>query len=100
MQAGLRFAWDARNIEHLAQHKVRPEEAEEVLAGEIIDLDYRVTAEGEDRWTAVGETARGRVLVVVWTVLEDARYRAITAYPATRGLEAIYRGLKSGGEAE
>ncbi len=95
MQAGLRFAWDARNIGHLAQHRVRPEEAEEVLAGEVIDLDYRVT-EGEDRWTAVGETAGGRVLVVVWTVLEDARYRAITAYPATRGLKTIYRRLKSG----
>ena len=77
----------------MAQHDVQPEEAEQVLAGDIMDLDYRVTEDGEERWTAVGQTTACRVLVIVWTMLDDGSYRPITAYPATKGLESVYRHL-------
>jgi uncharacterized DUF497 family protein len=96
MDGGLRFDWDTHNIRHLALHHVRPEEAEQVLSGELMDLNHAVTAGGEERWTAAGQTAAGRILVIVWTVLEDGAYRAITSYPATKGLEAVYLRLTKG----
>jgi uncharacterized DUF497 family protein len=87
---GLRFDWDIHNIGHLARHNVRPGEAEQALSGEIVDLDYRVIEDGQERWTAMGRTAAGRLLVIVWTVLDDGSYRPITAYPATEHLESVY----------
>jgi uncharacterized DUF497 family protein len=74
----------------LARHNVRPEEAEQALSGEIVDLDYSVTRDGQERWTAMGQTTAGRILVIVWTVLDDGVYRPITAYPAIKALEVIY----------
>lgn len=61
-----------------------------------MDLDYRVTEDGQERWTAMGQTVTGRILVIVWTVLDDGSYRPITAYPATKGLESVYRGVVQG----
>lgn len=90
MNGGLRFEWDIHNIGHLARHNVRPEEAEQALSGEIVDLDYSVTRDGQERWTAMGQTTAGRILVIVWTVLDDGVYRPITAYPAIKALEVIY----------
>ena len=55
-----------------------------------MDLDYRVTEDREERWTAMGQTTAGRVLVIVWTMLDDGSYRPITAYPATKALESVY----------
>lgn len=96
MDGGLRFDRDARNIAHLGFHNVRPDEAEQALAGDLMDLEHNVTPDGEERWTAVGQTGAGRVLVIVWTTLEDGSHRAITAYPATKGLEAVYFRLTKG----
>jgi uncharacterized DUF497 family protein len=96
MYGGLRLDWDAHNIKHLAAHDVRPEEAEQSLTGDLMDLDHNVTADGEERWTAVGQTLARRTLVIVWTVLKDESYRIITAYPATKGLEAVYFRLTKG----
>ncbi len=96
MDGGLRFNWDAHNIRHLALHHVGIQEAEQALAGELMDLNYSVTAGGEERWTAAGQTEAGRILVIVWTVLEDGSHRAITSYPATKGLEAVYLRLTKG----
>jgi len=90
VDGGLRFEWDVHNIGHLAQHNVQPEEAEQALSGQIVDLDYRVTEDGEERWTAMGRTDAGRLLVIVWTVLDDGSYRPITGYPATKGLQSVY----------
>ncbi len=96
MNGGLRFAWDTHNLTHLALHNVRPDEAEQILSGELVDLDHSITPDGEDRWTAIGQTATGRVLVIVWTILDDGSHRAITAYPATKGLETVYLRLTKG----
>jgi hypothetical protein len=96
MNGGLRFAWDAYNISHLALHDVRPDEAEQALSGDVMDLEYLATPDGEERWVAVGQTSAGRLLVLVWTMLEGGAYRPITAYPATKGLEAVYYRLTKG----
>jgi uncharacterized DUF497 family protein len=81
---------------HLAFHIVHPIEAEQVLAGDLMDLDHNVTPAGEERWIAVGQTVASRVFVIVWTILEDGAYRAVTAYPATKGLGAVYFRLTKG----
>jgi uncharacterized DUF497 family protein len=47
---------------NMAQHDVHPEEAEQALSGDVLDLDYRVTQDGEERWTALGQAASGRFL--------------------------------------
>jgi uncharacterized DUF497 family protein len=96
MDGGLRFTWDVHNIDHLAQHDVQPEEAEQVLSGDILDLDYRITPDGEERWTALGQTASGRFLVIIWTMLDDGSYRPITAYSASVGLQSVYHRLIHG----
>ena len=96
MGGDLCFDWDSHNISHLALHNIRPDEAEQALASDLVDLDYNVTPDGEQRWTALGQTFAGRVLVIVWTLLEDGCYRTVTAYPATKGLEAVYFRLTKG----
>jgi uncharacterized DUF497 family protein len=99
VDGGLRFDWDVHNVGHLARHNVPPEEVERALSGEIVDLDYRVTDYGQERWTAMGQTNTGRVLVIVWTVLDDGSYRPITAYPATKALESVYHRVIQGAGA-
>jgi uncharacterized DUF497 family protein len=54
------------------------------------------TQGGEERWTALGQTASGRFLVIVWTMLDDGSYRPITAYPASKDLQSVYRRLIQG----
>ena len=92
-----RFSWDQHNSQHLAQHGVTAEEAEHVLRSDLLDLDHHITEEGEERWVAVGQTATGRLLVVVWTIREDGAYRLVTAYPANKGLTVMYLRLMQGG---
>ena len=41
------------------------------------DLDFAVFGE-EERWTAIGHTNRLRILLVVWTIRDDAT-RVVTA---------------------
>ena len=37
----VRFDWDRANIDHLAVHRVSPQEAEAVFLGDPVDLDYQ-----------------------------------------------------------
>jgi len=60
----LNFDWDDANQNHLARHKVTPQEAEEVVLGDPLDIELQ-TAEGsggEERILHVGETRKGRIL--------------------------------------
>jgi len=78
------FDWDDANILHLAEHGVAPEEAEEVLLGDTLEMGFDRSVLGEFRWSYIGETLRGRVLQVVIT-MRGERIRAVTAYrPTTR----------------
>ena len=62
------------NIQHLAEHGVTPEEAQEVLAEAIQNTRSRSSG----RPLAIGYTAAGRKLVVVYEWID-----AITIYPIT-----------------
>jgi uncharacterized DUF497 family protein len=80
------FVWDddddaSGNVVHIWEHGVTPTEAEEAV------LDSRA-APAQERWvgreqryTIIGATAAGRILVVVFVMREDA-IRVTTAYPA------------------
>jgi uncharacterized protein len=84
----LMFDWDEANIAHIAEHGVTPGEAEEVVTGGPLDLEYTIR-NGEARLRQAGETSTGRILAVV-TVIRNGRIRVVTAYPASRSLRATY----------
>jgi uncharacterized DUF497 family protein len=88
----MRFDWDNGNTGHLTKHKVSPEEAEQVIENNPLDLTRRIV-NGEERVLHLGETAVGRVLVVVATE-RDGLIRVVTAYPAKRAMRKIYAALK------
>ncbi len=89
------FDWDDANIEHIAEHGVVPEEAEEMLLRDPLDYDFDPDDKGEPRWTYLGETESGRILAVVITMRGD-RARVITAYDADRQDKLLYLAVKAG----
>jgi uncharacterized protein len=74
----LQFDWDSENIGHVAKHDVVPEEAEEVILGDPLDIKFEIV-DGEERWSYVGETNDGRILWVTIT-LRGERMRVVTAF--------------------
>ena len=82
------FDWDEANEAHVARHNITPEEVEQVFANDPMDLGADVV-DGEERYTAVGQTKRLRVLVLVWTMRGDA-IRPITAFDASERLATRY----------
>ncbi|MGC9222402.1 MAG: BrnT family toxin [Terracidiphilus sp.] len=90
----LNFDWDDANILHLSEHGVTPEEAEEILLDDPIDLGLEVV-DGEDRWSYVGETSEGRILRVV-IALRGERMRVVTAFEPERHWKVFYIEQKAG----
>jgi len=82
------FLWDEANISHIARHNVSPEEAEQVIQNDPLDLAVQVI-NGERRNPQVGETNKGRILVVISTQHEDDE-RVVTAWDATKAEKALY----------
>jgi uncharacterized protein len=69
-----------------------PEEAEQVIANDPIDVGERLR-NGETRFVQVGETATGRILIVVSTLRQDL-IRGVTAHPANRAQRRFYAAHK------
>ncbi len=65
------FDWDESNKAHIARHNVTSEEVEQAFANDPMDLGAEVV-DGEERYTGVGHTERFRVLVIAWTMRDDA----------------------------
>jgi uncharacterized DUF497 family protein len=55
---GCEFDWDDHNAGHLAKHDISRFEAEDVLTGNHILLEYQMEG-NEQRWVAVGATRTG-----------------------------------------
>ncbi len=89
------FDWDSANLGHIAEHNVAPEEVEEVLLGDPLELGFQADEGDEERWLFLGETARGRILQVVIT-LRGERIRVVTAYDASRQDKLLYLETKAG----
>jgi uncharacterized protein len=97
----LGFDWDDANIEHIARHGVTPEEAEQVVLNDPVEIDYQVI-DGEERFVAAGMTRLGRFLTIVWTDREGL-VRIVTAFDAQGDDQAAYlreRGNSNGNEQE
>ena len=91
------FDWDSANTNHIARHGVTPEEAEQVVLNEPLDIEV-VLRNGEQRIVQVGETDAGRILVVV-TTMRAKRIRVVTAYPAMSRLQRLFQQVKGGSDA-
>ena len=66
----IEFDWDEANIGHVARHSVLPEEAEQVILNDPVDLGMEIV-EGEERYLNLGATVQHRILLVVTTWRED-----------------------------
>ena len=84
----IEFDWDEANIGHMARHNVLPEEAEQVILDDPVDLGVEIV-EGEERYLNLGATVQGRVLLVVTTWRGD-RIRVVTAFGAIKRLIHFY----------
>ena len=84
----MEFDWDEANIGHVARHGVLPEEAEQVILNDPVDLGMEIV-EGEARYLNLGATVQGRVLLVVTTWRED-RVRVVTAFEPIKRLIQFY----------
>lgn len=82
------FDWDEHNRQHIAEHRVTPAEAEQVILNDPIDLTMQVE-DGEERIVQVGSTDKNRILIVVTTWREE-KIRVVTAYPAPKQLRTLY----------
>jgi uncharacterized protein len=82
------FDWDSANRDHINRHTVSPEEAEQVIYNNPLDVDAEVV-DGESRIASIGWTNQGRFLVVITTV-RDARLRVVTAFPVSKNLIELY----------
>lgn len=94
-----RFDWDRHNIGHVANHKVRPEEVEQVLSNDPVLIETQIDPiSGEERVLELGHTKTGRVLFVVWTQ-RGGEVRPVTSYPANRRIRSAYYKRKSDEQA-
>ena len=87
--ATIKFNWDDGNRSHLVPHSVTPEEAEQAILDPHAVLLEIQTGGGEERTKAMGMTAAGRILTVVFTFRGEA-IRPVTAYAATIRLQGLY----------
>jgi uncharacterized DUF497 family protein len=85
----LNFDWDDRNREHLARHNVTPEEAEFAFLSEPFEIDAEEHPDDGVRIRYVGETAAGRILILIMTWRSDSA-RIITAWDAPKSTKNFY----------
>ncbi len=90
IQQDVAFDWNDANREHVRDHRVEPEEAEDGLLdpARIGVPAYRVGR--EQRWAALGATEDGRLLFVVFT-LRRSKVRVVTARDANPREKRRYR---------
>jgi uncharacterized DUF497 family protein len=80
------FQWDDWNVEHIARHRVTPQEAEEV-----IDDDPLILKSEDGKYLAYGQSYAGRYLLVVFVWKPGQIIRVISARDMTRAEKKRYR---------
>jgi uncharacterized DUF497 family protein len=86
----LLFDWDDANLDHVAEHDVEPEEAEEAVLDPKRISRTAYAVEDERRYAVLGSTEDGRRLFVVFTRRGSAT-RVISARDATDAEKRVYR---------
>jgi len=82
------FDWDSQNEGHLAKHAISRSDAEDIVTGNHILLEYQMEG-NEQRWVAVGATRTGRILNIVFALRREA-IRPITGWIADKETVALY----------
>ena len=83
------FRWNDWNIEHIAQHGVMPDEAEEVIRAMRPPFPQYV---GDGKWLVLGQTASGRYLQVIFIISPEDMFYVIHAMPLSeRGKRRLRR---------
>jgi uncharacterized DUF497 family protein len=90
----LNFEWDAANLGHIDEHDVKPEEAEQVLLNDPLELGFETSDTSEERWAYLGETYEARILQVI-IALRGERVRVVTAYDAPISAKRLYLKTKA-----
>jgi uncharacterized DUF497 family protein len=90
------FDWDRDNLRKIRAHRVRVEEAEQVLLNDPIPI-YEQIVEGEIRFVYYGETNPGRLLAIIVTERAD-QIRVVTAYDLDAGQKREYLDRRMKGE--
>lgn len=87
----LLFDWDEANTSHIGKHNVTPQEAEEVVLRDPLDIEVQIdtTSDGEERLQQLGETDKGRILQLV-TTWRNGKVRVISAWNAPKQLKDYY----------
>jgi len=88
VRKSLEFDWDKHNERHLAKHGITTVDAEDVLSGNHVLLEYQTEGD-EPRWVAVGATRTGRILNIVFTIRNRA-VRPITGWIADKETADLY----------
>lgn len=86
------FDWDESNRNHISEHGISPEEAEQVIFNGPLGLEIQLR-NGEERTVQVGETDAGRILVVI-TTWREGKIRVVTAFPAKKQVKEFYERQK------
>lgn len=88
---GLTFEWDERKAaSNVQKHGVAFDEAATAFGDPLsLTIPDPLHSEDEDRFVLIGETYRGRLVVVVHTSRGD-NLRLISARPATRSERRTY----------
>jgi uncharacterized DUF497 family protein len=82
------FRWNDWNVEHIQEHGVEPEEAEEVIL--CAEEPYPSYC-GEGKWLVWGSSAGGRLLQVIFIIDKQDSVYVIHARPLTEREKARYR---------
>jgi uncharacterized protein len=82
------FDWDEHNERHLARHGISRQDAEDVLTGTHILMEYQAEAD-EPRRIAVGATRTGRILTIVFALRNEAA-RPITGWDADKETAEVF----------
>lgn len=88
MKQECEFDWDAHNERHLASHGISHFDAEDVLSGNHILMEYQIEGH-EQRWVAIGATRTSRILNIVFAVRDEAM-RPITGWAADKETADLY----------
>jgi len=88
----IEFEWDEHNLGHISPERgITADHCREAFEDPKALWRPAYRRAGEPRWTLVGATKVGRIIMVIYTI-RVGRFRVVTAYPASgRRAEKAYR---------
>lgn len=87
----MEFRWNEWNLEHLAEHGVRPDEAEALVENATRPFPMQP---GEGRHLVWGRGDGGRLLQVIYLLDDDGTVFVIHSRPLTRREKHRYRRMR------